>query len=121
MQTEDTLRPGALGGDHPAPRARARVPIVGVAPLGSPAPVPTGDGPATGDSPRWDDVDGWRARRRHARTLEERRRVALAWGRAAGGAVAGMNGEARLTLPALRSCLAAVELRQLAGDVGVLP
>src|SRR5688500_3661615 len=33
MQTEDTLRPGALGGDYTAPRAGARVPIVGVAPL----------------------------------------------------------------------------------------
>jgi hypothetical protein len=89
--------------------------------LGFPAPVPTGDGPATGDSPRWDDVDGWRARRRRARTREERVEVALAWGRAAGGAVTGTNGHARLTLPPLRSCLAAVELRQLAGDVGVLP
>jgi hypothetical protein len=37
MQTEDTLRPGALGGGHAAPRARARVPTVGVAPLGASA------------------------------------------------------------------------------------
>jgi hypothetical protein len=34
MQTEETLRLGALGGDHAAPRARARVSTVGVAPLG---------------------------------------------------------------------------------------
>jgi hypothetical protein len=88
---------------------------------GFPSPPRTGDGPPTGDSPRWDDVDGWRARRRRARTRKERVEVALAWGRVAGGAVTGTNGHARLTLPPLRSCLAAVELRQLAGDVGVLP
>jgi hypothetical protein len=112
---------------------------------GFPSPPRTGDRPPTGDGlPVWDDVDGWRGRRRRARTREERVEVALAWGRAAGGAVAGSNGHARLTLPPLRSCLAggavtgtngharlalpplrsclaAVELRQLAGDVGVLP
>jgi hypothetical protein len=40
MRTEGTLRPGALGGDHAAPRARARVPTVGVAPLGTARVLP---------------------------------------------------------------------------------
>jgi hypothetical protein len=64
----------------------------------------------------WQDVDGWRAVLRYARTLEHRRWIVARWAKAAGGDV--RNGA--LHLPAtLPGCLALAELRSHARIAGL--
>lgn len=75
-----------------------------------------------GPPPPWADLDGWRDRLKAGKSRDARTSTVLDWGRAAGGTVSTMGEAIRLDLPSdLPACLAAVELRRFARDLGLMP